>query len=429
MIITLIGLIVILSVGLVAMIKTKPKNSEERKTKTDDIEEKNDTEEDKKDERTIKRGNHPNIPQKDIFDFMEFDKIEDDMIIQNGDSRFTMVIQCKGINYDLMSDVEQLAVEEGFIVFLNTLKYPIQLYVQARTVDLKKTMELYKDRVNYFEKQYNDYDEKYKKMMNKLDASEREIEIAKNERAKFANIYEYATDINRYVERLSVNKNILQRRFYIALSYDKSEINSNASFSKGEIHDICRRELYTRSQSLISSLMSCSVVGKILDSDSLAELLYISYHRDDERILNIRSALDSGFYRLYSTSKDVYDKKREKIQEEVSKEAISRVQQAIKMTVRQSDIKTPEQIEDEFEEDVDREAINIIRNAEISKEDKEKLSTIIAENHVINSKERQEKRKNQNKIEENKQDENIELYSENDEKNNVYESEEDDSIV
>ena len=161
----------------------------------------------------------------------------------------------------------------------------------------------------------------------------------------------------------------------------------------------------------------------------MAELLYISYNRDDERILNIRSALDSGFYRLYSTSKDVYDKKREKIQEEVSKEAISRVQQAIKMTVRQSDIKTPEQIEDEFEEDVDREAINIIRNAEISKEDKEKLSTIIAENHVINSKERQEKRKNQNKIEENKQDENIELYSENDEKNNVYESEEDDSIV
>ena len=38
-----------------------------------------------------------------IFDFMEFDKIEDNMIIQKNGMRYVMVFECQGINYDLMS--------------------------------------------------------------------------------------------------------------------------------------------------------------------------------------------------------------------------------------------------------------------------------------------------------------------------------------
>ena len=90
---------------------------------------------------SIRRRKETNIPRKDVLDFMEFDSIADNMIIQENGTKFTMVLQCKGINYDLMSDIEQLAVEEGFIVFLNTLKFPVQLYVQARAVDLKKNLK------------------------------------------------------------------------------------------------------------------------------------------------------------------------------------------------------------------------------------------------------------------------------------------------
>ena len=66
--------------------------------------------------------NHGNLKREDVFKFMEFDKIIDNMIVQNKGQRYTMAIKCKGINYDLMSDVEQLSVEQGFITFLNTLK-------------------------------------------------------------------------------------------------------------------------------------------------------------------------------------------------------------------------------------------------------------------------------------------------------------------
>ena len=75
-------------------------------------------------------------PTDDVQKFMEFDRIEDDMIIQEKGNRFVMALKCQGINYDLMSENEMLAVEEGFSNFLNTLKWPIQLYVQARSLNL-----------------------------------------------------------------------------------------------------------------------------------------------------------------------------------------------------------------------------------------------------------------------------------------------------
>ena len=98
----------------------------------------NDNTPEKKDSKNIekeslKTGIKPtehSIPRNDMSSFMQFDKISDDMIVQKKGTKYTMIIQCKGINYDLMSEVEQMGIEEGFITFLNTLKKPIQLYVK-----------------------------------------------------------------------------------------------------------------------------------------------------------------------------------------------------------------------------------------------------------------------------------------------------------
>ncbi|MEG0873079.1 MAG: hypothetical protein RSD14_03495, partial [Clostridia bacterium] len=90
--------------------------------------------------KSDKKTKKEDIPKEDMFKFMEFDRILDNMIVQNNGSKFTMAVKCKGINYDLMSEVERLSIEEGFITFLNTLRFPIQLYVQAQNIDLKKNV-------------------------------------------------------------------------------------------------------------------------------------------------------------------------------------------------------------------------------------------------------------------------------------------------
>ena len=99
--------------------------------------------------KEVKRVEKP-AEQHDMSGFIKFDKIANDMIYQNNGEKYSMVLQCKGVHYHLMSEIEQMAVEEGFIMFLNTLKYPIQLYVQTRSVDLSENVKTYKERVKGF---------------------------------------------------------------------------------------------------------------------------------------------------------------------------------------------------------------------------------------------------------------------------------------
>ena len=57
--------------------------------------------------------------RQSIFNFMEFETVTDNMIVQKNGNRYLMVVECQGINYDLMSGVEKTSVEEGFVQFLN----------------------------------------------------------------------------------------------------------------------------------------------------------------------------------------------------------------------------------------------------------------------------------------------------------------------
>ena len=86
-----------------------------------------------------------------VFDFMEFDKIEDNMISMKNGAKYVMVVECQGVNYDLMSEIEKNAVEEGFIQFLNTLRHPIQIYTQTRTINLESSIQTYRDKIKEIE--------------------------------------------------------------------------------------------------------------------------------------------------------------------------------------------------------------------------------------------------------------------------------------
>ncbi len=374
--VTIIGIVLILGFGIAFTIAMIIQGNKAKKNVSKTSSDKTSTQ---KDYKTNKSGE---IPKKDILNFMEFDRIVDDMILQEKESKYTMVVQCKGINYDLMSEIEQLSVEEGFITFLNTLKFPVQLYVQARAIDLKKSMEIYKENVDGISNQFNDAENRLKNVASNLNSTNAQLNEAKMEREKYLNMLEYANDIKRYMEVLSLNKHVLQRKFYVVISYHKSEVTATSEFTKEELHEICHRELYTRAQTIISALSACSVSSRVLSSNELAELLYISYNRDDEKLIDIKTALDSGFYRLYSTSEDVYDKKQNLMQREIEEEAKRRVTDAIKEALDAEKIKTPDELTEEFEERADREAITIVRDSDIDDESKDKLINIIAENHV-----------------------------------------------
>ena len=81
-------------------------------------------------------------------------------------------------------------------------------------------------------------------------------------------------------------------------------------------------ELYTKSQSIIRTLSSCSVNGKILTSKELVDLLYVAYNRDESEVFGVNKAMQAGYEELYSTAPDVYEKKIRELDEIIRNRAI-----------------------------------------------------------------------------------------------------------
>ena len=147
-----------------------------------------------------------------VLDFMEFDGIEDNMIIKSERSRYLMVMECQGVNYDLMSGVEKNAVEQGFLQFLNTLRHPVQIYVQTRAINLETTIERYNQYLRDIENTYNNRKQEYAREKNNPNISMEVKQKMLFELTKSSNLYEYGKDIIKDTERLSLNNNILNKK-------------------------------------------------------------------------------------------------------------------------------------------------------------------------------------------------------------------------
>ena len=263
----------------------------------------------------------PEYNKQSIFDFMEFDSVKDNMIVQKNGKRYIMAIECQGVNYDLMSQIEKVSVEEGFQQFLNTLRHPIQIYIQTRTINLEKSISGYKERVKEIEKNYNQAMYEYNIMAQSGTYPKDQIDKAYYNITKQRNLYEYAKDIVNNTEQMSLNKNILNKKYYLIISYMPEE-GGTETYTKEELKNMAFSELYTKGQALIRTLSGCSVSGKILNSNELVELLYVAYNRDESEVFGLDKALNAQYDDLYSTAPDVFEKKIKALDNKMKEEAV-----------------------------------------------------------------------------------------------------------
>ena len=125
---------------------------------------------------------------------------------------------------------------------------------------------------------------------------------------------------------MSKNKGILNKKYYIIISYLPTEAGASEEYDKSEMQSMAFSELYTRAQSLIRAISSCSVNGKILNSTELAELLYVAYNRDESETFELKKAALANFDALYSTAPDVLQKKSKELDKEVERRAMNQVE-------------------------------------------------------------------------------------------------------
>ncbi len=216
---------------------------------------------------------NPNSTQN-ILDFAE---IRDGIVIMN-DGSFRSVIMVKSINFDLMSQAEQEAIEYSYQGFLNSLYFPIQIYIHSQKVDLKPYID-------------------------KLD----KIRLEQDNMLLSLLMANYLD----FIENVSSKANIMDKLFYIIIPYypvESSETGSYASknflmglvklFSKKNPHIVinegvlenAKTELRNRVQSVLSGIAQCGLQGLPLDTQELIELYYDSYNPDTstrQQLINI----------------------------------------------------------------------------------------------------------------------------------------------
>lgn len=206
---------------------------------------------------------NPNSTQNTL----QIAEIRDGVVIM-GDGSFRSVVMVKAINFDLMSQSEQEAIEYNYQSFLNSLYFPIQIFVRSQKVDLTPYME-------------------------KLDKIRSE-----HDNMLLALLME---DYIGYISALAQQTNIMDKKFYVvvpyfphvevqkALTQSKNFISGLGElFSSKEQHVVineaelekAKTELRNRVQSVLAGLQQSNLQSLPLDTQELIELYYDTYNPD-----------------------------------------------------------------------------------------------------------------------------------------------------
>lgn len=202
-------------------------------------------------------------------DFLAFGEIHEGAIVtKTGELRAILMVS--SINFSLKSEQEQTAIIFAYQNFLNSLTFPIQILMQSRQLDLSKYLKKLEDT-----------------------ASKQSNELLRNQ----------TLDYHDYVERLIKMANIMDKKFYLVISYMPPVIStipkpsifgkskndtSNIKITPGQFTNF-KQELTQRIQVVQSGLGSIGVRSAALNTQQIVELLYGIYNPEEaakEKLIN-----------------------------------------------------------------------------------------------------------------------------------------------
>jgi hypothetical protein len=203
---------------------------------------------------------NPNSTQNTLL----ISEIRDGVVIMN-DGTFRSVVMLKSINFDLMSPQEREAVEYSYQGFLNSLYFPVQIFIRSQKVDI------------------GPYIQKLEKIRSEHD------------NMLLAMLME---DYISYMIDIADQTNIMDKKFYVVIPYFPT-VNAQKAVEAGKHFitgifgqkdqpvtineadlEAAKTELRNRVQSVLNGLLQCSVQGLPLDTQELIELYYDAYNPD-----------------------------------------------------------------------------------------------------------------------------------------------------
>ncbi|MGI9027564.1 MAG: hypothetical protein ACR2FM_01815 [Candidatus Saccharimonadales bacterium] len=210
----------------------------------------------------------PHVNKNSTQNNLQIAEIRDGIVIM-ADGSFRSVIMLKSINFDLMSPAEREGVEYSYQGFLNSLYFPLQIFIRSQKIDIKP----YLDRLDKIRSEHDN-------MLLAL----------------------LMDDYIDYVDQMAAQTNIMDKNFYIVIPFlpkHESEASSKKSnksliesmfsiFNTTKTHVVidekklaeAKDELRNRVQAVLGGLLQCGVQGLPLDTQELIELYYDAYNPD-----------------------------------------------------------------------------------------------------------------------------------------------------
>ena len=204
---------------------------------------------------------NPNSTQSTLL----ISELRDGMAVMN-DGSFRAVIACKSINFDLMSAREREGVEYSYQSFLNSLYFPVQVFVRSQRVDIGP----YIDRLNNIRRSQDNM------LLGVL-----------------------MDDYIDFIAALAEEANIMDKSFFVVVPYYPSgDISSAVNNSKNLLSNLfapqqkttiridqstyekAKDEIKNRMNAVLSGLFQIGVRSTQLSTKELGELYYNVYNPD-----------------------------------------------------------------------------------------------------------------------------------------------------
>lgn len=182
------------------------------------------------------------------------------------DGSFRAVVSCESINFDLMSGREREGVEYGYQSFLNSLYFPVQIFIRSEKVDIGP----YLDKLGGLRRSQDNM------LLGML-----------------------MDDYMGFIDALSRETNIMDKHFYIVIPYfSTGDLSALAAASKSiftafakpqqqqhikidqAAYTKAKDELSNRVNAVVSGMFQMGVKARQIDTNELSALYYNTYNPD-----------------------------------------------------------------------------------------------------------------------------------------------------
>jgi hypothetical protein len=181
--------------------------------------------------------------------FIEISDIVDNIVLLSSGNACS-AIEIKATNFALLSEEEQRVKVLAYSSLLNSLSFPIQVFIRSKKIDISSYLKL--------------LEEEIKKSQNEL-------------------LRDHIKQYKEFVQDLVKVNEVLDKKFYIIIPYTQLESGTGVGQAENFLLS-AKAKLASKIESLLTMLRRINLSAKTLNKEDLVKLFYEIYNGDIEQV-------------------------------------------------------------------------------------------------------------------------------------------------